>query len=157
MKLTLHVNQQHNWIKIISWMAVTGWMAVIFYLSHQPAEDSNALSRGVTEMIIAFIEGILPDTDLDLRGLNYYVRKNAHFIAYFILSVLTMNAFGRSGVKGRKRILRTMLICVLYAITDEIHQLFIPGRAGQVKDVLIDSLGAATGVVVYAAARKILK
>ncbi len=153
MKLKL----EQNWIKIISWMAVAGWMAVIFYLSHQPAEESNALSSGITEMIIVFLKGILPDTELDLRELNYYVRKNAHFVAYFILSLLTMNAFGRSGVKGRKRIIRTMFICVLYAITDEIHQLFIPGRAGLVKDVFIDSLGAAAGAVVYTLGQRLLK
>ncbi len=146
---------KYNWKAFFSWMAVAGWMAVIFYLSHQPAEDSRALSRGVTEMVIVFLEGILPDTDLDIRELNYYVRKNAHFIAYFILAVLSMNAFGRSGVAGRRRIVFTMILCVFYAITDEIHQLFIPGRAGQVRDVLIDSAGSATGIAIYTVIRNV--
>ena len=42
-----------------------------------------------------------------------------------------------------------IIICILYAISDEIHQLFVPGRSGQVSDVLLDTLGAFTGIMIY--------
>ena len=48
------------------------------------------------------------------------------------------------------------LICVIYAISDEIHQLFVPGRAGQVRDVLIDSAGSFLGIIIVMALEKLL-
>ena len=54
-----------------------------------------------------------------------------------------------SGVVGLKNIGMAILICVLYAISDGVHQLFVPGRGGQVKDVLIDSAGTISGILVY--------
>lgn len=130
-----------NFKKIFPWLLVGIWMAIIFYLSHQPATSSNKLSSGITEWIIGMVEGVLPNLNFDLRALNHIIRKNAHFIAYFILGLLVVNA--------KKRIYLAFLICVLYAISDEFHQLFVPGRAGQIKDVFIDSAGALTGILVY--------
>ncbi|MGV8147186.1 MAG: VanZ family protein [Alkaliphilus sp.] len=43
----------------------------------------------------------------------------------------------------------TLLVCVLYAISDETHQIFVPGRSAQVSDILIDSVGAAVGILIY--------
>jgi VanZ family protein len=43
----------------------------------------------------------------------------------------------------------TLLICVLYAISDETYQIFVPGRSAQLSDVLIDSVGAVAGIVMY--------
>ena len=55
-----------------------------------------------------------------------------------------------------KKYLLAFLICVIYAISDEIHQLFVPGRAGQVRDVLIDSAGSLLGIIIVMAFVKIL-
>jgi len=60
-----------------------------------------------------------------------------------------MNALRRSGVNGWKFILFSLGICVLYAVSDEVHQLFVPGRGRQVRDVLIDSAGAIVGIGLY--------
>jgi VanZ family protein len=67
--------------KIFSWAAVIFWMALIFYLSHQPATESNGLSTGITETIIKTVEKIAPNANFDIRSFNHMVRKNAHFIA----------------------------------------------------------------------------
>ena len=60
-----------------------------------------------------------------------------------------INALRRSGVYGYRSIVLALLICVLYVISDEVYQLFVPGRGGQVKDIIIDSAGATVGIGVY--------
>ncbi|MGV8147176.1 MAG: VanZ family protein [Alkaliphilus sp.] len=130
----------------ISWLAVLLWMALIFNLSSQPANQSNKLSEGVTKIIVDTVERVAPSTDFDLSRLNHIVRKNAHFFAYLVLSLLVMNAVRRTGGNDIKL---TLLICVLYAISDETHQIFVPGRSAQVSDILIDGVGAVVGIVMY--------
>jgi len=135
--------------KIVSWVAVILWMVIIFNLSAQVAEQSDQLSTGITEFIMNAIEKFAGNINVDIGSFNHLVRKNAHFIAYFVLGVLAANALGRSGLHGYKSILSALLICILYAVSDEVHQLFVPGRAGQVKDVIIDNAGASVGIGVY--------
>ena len=141
--------------KVISWLLVILWMALIFYLSHQPATESNSLSTGITERVVAIIERVTSDIDFDVSNFNHIVRKNAHFFAYLILGVLVSNALKSNGINGPKRFLIALLICVLYAISDEVHQLYVSGRAGQVKDVIIDSAGAIVGIGGYLALGKL--
>ena len=130
-------------------MAVIFWMALIFNLSHQPATESNQLSTGITEMVVNFIEKVAPNWDVDIRSFNHIVRKNAHFFAYLVLGILVINALRRSGVVGIRSMILALLICILYAISDEVHQLFVPGRGAQIRDVIIDSAGATVGIGVY--------
>ncbi|MBN4074890.1 MAG: VanZ family protein [Alkaliphilus sp.] len=130
----------------ISWLAVLLWMVLIFNLSSQPANQSNKLSEGITKAIVDTVERVAPSTDFDLSRLNHIVRKNAHFFAYLVLALLVMNAVRRTGGNDIKL---TLLICVLYAISDEMHQIFIPGRSAQLSDVLIDSVGVVVGIVMY--------
>lgn len=134
---------------ILSWSLVLLWMTAIFYLSSQPATQSDQLSKHVAEVVLEKVEQVTPNINLNLGRLNYLVRKNAHFFSYFILGILVFNAISQGKPPGFGRIGLTLFICVIYAISDEIHQLFVPGRAGQVKDVLIDSAGAFTGITLY--------
>jgi VanZ family protein len=133
----------------LSWAGVLIWMAVIFHLSAQVAEESDRLSKGVAEIIAETIEKIAPEAELNTESFNHIIRKNAHFTAYLVLGLLVTNGLHRIGTGGLKRILTAFTICVLYAISDEVHQLFVPGRGGQVTDVLIDSAGICIGVAVY--------
>ena len=135
--------------KILSWAAVILWMIIIFSLSAQVAEESEQLSSGITGIIIKAVEKFAVNIHLDVGNLNHMVRKNAHFLAYFVLGILTSNAFGTIGLRGYRNIFAALLICILYAASDEAHQLFVPGRSGEVKDVLIDSTGAGAGIGVY--------
>lgn len=134
---------------IISWIAVILWMLLIFKLSSQVSEQSDKLSTGITEVIVKTVNKFTINTDFDIRTLNHYVRKNAHFFAYFILGILSLNALRRSEVSKHKSI--ALMICVLYAVSDEVHQIFVPGRGPQVKDVFIDSSGALVGILLYLA------
>ncbi|MCM3610478.1 VanZ family protein [Planococcus sp. MERTA32b] len=132
--------------KKLAWAAVIGWMSIIFILSHQPASVSSGLSSGITEFLLGTIADLFPGSAAEAEGFHTLVRKNAHFIAYLILGVLLANALGRWGNLSVQPLLSAFAIAVLYAASDEFHQLFIEGRSGEVRDVLIDSAGAATGI-----------
>src|SRR5699024_4650042 len=142
--------------KLLSWAAPVIWMAIIFYLSHQPSAASNELSSGLTEVIINKIKTIAPDREFNIEAFHHYVRKNAHFFAYLLLGVLVLHALRSSNILGYRGIIAALLICVQYAASDEIHQLFIAGRSGEVRDVLIDSAGASTGIGIWMVVARIL-
>lgn len=139
-------------VMLISWTALLLWLVLIFYLSAQPAAESDGLSNKVTEVIIETVGRLVPldiesSTTVDLVSrFNHIVRKFAHFGVYFVLGVLKMNSLRISGMRGRKAFILSIVFCVIYAVSDEVHQLFVPGRGAQVKDVLIDSAGAIVGI-----------
>lgn len=122
--------------KIISWILVIVCMAVIFILSAQTGDESQALSD---RFIIFF--GLKLSVD--------FVRSCAHCLEYAGLALLVFNAFYCS--YGRFRPYISFLTAALYAVSDEVHQLFVEGRAFQLSDIFIDSIGAAIGVAVSAA------
>lgn len=85
------------------------------------------------------------------------MRKSAHFIAYLILGFLVSHAMKNevSPASAWKRRVASLMLCVAYAISDEFHQIFVPGRGPLVKDVFIDGSGAALGILLYVGARKL--
>ncbi len=141
--------------RFISWIPVLIWMIIIFLLSSQPAGESNQLSKGFTSIIIEILGRFL-HLDIEVSTINnyvvqfnHYVRKFAHFSAYLVLGLLASNAFIKSSKEKKKAFIYTFIFCVLYAISDELHQQFVPGRGPMLKDVMIDSAGAAVGIVLY--------
>jgi len=144
-----------NTRKIIPWLLVILWMALIFYLSHQPASKSNELSIGITEKITRIVEKTDPNIDKNIRSFNHIIRKNAHFFTYLVLGILTFNGLKNSELAGGRGFILALIICILYAISDEIHQLFIPGRSGQVTDVVIDGMGSLVGITLHQMSNKI--
>ena len=85
---------------------------------------------------------------------DYPVRKTAHAMEYAVLGLLTAGAYIRRGTSIRKGILVPWGIAALYAASDEFHQLFVPGRSGQVSDVVLDSAGVLAGVLLLAGIRR---
>ncbi|MEH7377018.1 VanZ family protein [Neobacillus drentensis] len=134
---------------IFPWLIVVLWMLLIFNFSAQPAQNSDKLSLGVTEKVVETVEKVTPETEFNLESLNHIVRKNAHFFIYLALAIWVQIALRINRVIGIKRPLIVFGICVLFAISDEFHQLFVAGRGAQVKDVFIDSAGAIVGIVIY--------
>lgn len=139
--------------KFNSWLPALLWMIIIFMFSAQPASDSNQLSVGFTQVLIDTLGKIFPinmemSTVNDLVGkFNHVIRKTAHFTVYFILGILVARALVKNGFK-RKVFLISFLLCATYAASDELHQLFVPGRGCQLRDVLIDSAGAFVGIAI---------
>jgi len=139
---------------ILSWTLIILWMAIIFFFSHQPATESSELSTGITEKIAVIIQEIIPETKPNQVNLNFIIRKGAHFGIYLVLGILVANGL-YNGNKSKLNItILALLICVLYAISDELHQVFVPGRSGEVRDVLIDSAGSLVGILLINVIRK---
>ena len=110
------------------------WMAVIFLMSAQP--DSGEQSGRLLAFLLGPFAGYFAEAQLDV--LHHLLRKAAHFTEYAILAGLWVWNTGTDG-----RALRfAWSAATLYAVSDELHQRFVPGRAGALGDVLIDSLGA---------------
>lgn len=135
--------------KILSCIFIVAWMGLIFKLSSQPAVQSGKLSGRVTNINIKAIEKVNPSTKFNIAEFNHMVRKNAHFFVYLVLGVLTINALRIKGIRRYRCVIFALFICILYASSDEVHQIFVPGRSAQVKDVFIDSAGAGVGILVY--------
>lgn len=142
---------------IISWVAVLLWMLLIFSLSSQVAEQSDKLSSGIANFIVKTIQKVTHNAGFDIKDLDHIVRKNAHFCVYLVLGVLVANALRKSRVSRWRIFIFAIGICVLYAASDEIHQVFVSGRGPGVIDVFIDSAGAAIGIGIYMIVSKIVE
>ena len=88
-------------------------------------------------------------TKLFGQSLFFYVGGLTHVLEYAILSFLLARAILRRGEVTRGKIFTVFLLTLLYALTDEFHQVFVPGRAFQVVDLFLDALGAVIGIGVY--------
>lgn len=133
--------------KIILWALVIGLMVTIFAFSHQPSDMSQDLSDWLLNDILLFfkIEVDMPT----LEFLSVAIRKLAHFSIYALLGFLLYLLMGVGySIKPCKSVNRALVTSLFYAITDEVHQLFVPGRSGMAKDVFIDFAGATVGVMV---------
>ena len=130
------------------------WAVMIFKMSAHPADESDKMSLYVgrkvaTIFIPSYNEMTYDAQTLIAEKLDYPVRKAAHMTEYAVFAVLiSLDIYNLSGIISKRRALMALIISALYASTDEIHQLFVPGRAGLFTDVLIDTAGALIGVTV---------
>lgn len=120
---------------IFLWAATAIVMYIIFAFSAQSAEGSQELSEGLLDRILKLIPFEISHT---------FLRKTAHFSEYALLGAVSFCAFSFS--LKRKSLFFPWILSAAYAVTDEVHQLFIPGRACRAFDVFIDSMGAAGGI-----------
>lgn len=125
-----------------------GLMILIFLFSSQNAEASSAVSSPFSLFLLSLIHR-LPE------GMAVFlVRKGAHFTIYAALGFFVFFTLLPQESKVKKQdprllvsFLFSWLICILYAASDEIHQLFVAGRSGEFKDVLLDSCGSLCGLL----------
>lgn len=118
-------------------------MLLIFGLSHMTGSKSANSSQFLVDLLLRL--GINPDL-LPVEVLSWIVRKSAHFTEYLLLAVLALPVAIHYRGHHRQTWWLVWLFCVIYAATDEWHQTLIPGREGRATDVLIDGLGAITGI-----------
>ena len=121
------------------------WMIIIFIMSSFNADTSSSQSN----IIVNFISNIFNINNINL--LSFIIRKLAHFTEYFILGILLYNCFI---ISFRMNLYVPIIICIMYAISDEIHQLFVSGRCFQLRDIIIDTCGSITGIYLL---KKIIK
>lgn len=114
--------------RLLAWTLLVAWMCLIFAFSNQ------AHSGQITEEY--------------LGGMNVPLRKMAHMFEYFMLFLLSQNAFRLSFFRGRVITAACALVfSMLYAMTDEWHQMYVPGRSATAMDVLVDTTGALIALI----------
>ncbi len=131
---------------IISLIIVLFLFGLIFYLSHENGEESTETSGWFTTLINFLLPFPVSEN---------VVRSLAHFSEFACLSFFMNNLF-----VAKKEKLCPVISCVLsfvYAITDEIHQIFVPGRACQFQDMMVDLAGVVSGMAVYAVIYALVK
>ena len=122
------------------------WMGVIFYMSNQPAEISSIHSGNTINIISKLpIIGNIMDYLTSINIGEFIVRKCAHMFSYCILAILLFMSVYEDNIK--KTTIIAFLGTFLYACSDEFHQLFISGRSGEFKDVIIDLTGGTIGIL----------
>lgn len=114
----------------LRWIPVLLWMGLIFFLSHQDGNTSTLQSGIVLDFLRSIGIQFTPDTLPIFTGV---IRKGAHFTEYAILYFLL--------TKIPLKPLACFTILLLFSLSDEWHQTFVPGRSGQLSDVGIDLLG----------------
>ncbi len=113
---------------VILWLPPLFWMGLIFYVSSQPGTSFP-----------------------DFGSLDYFAKKLAHVTEYAVLYLLLLRAFkSLSSLRTGESLMYVVpaIVGFLYAISDEIHQAFVPMRNAAVGDVLIDSLGILVGYLI---------
>lgn len=134
------------------------WFGFIFYNSTKPGDVSNKKSYNILNKIRSEYRQLdgeekkqysaLPKSSREEK-LNLMIRKNAHAFEYCVLAVVVSLLLSSFGLKGKSAVIYILFICLLYAVLDEFHQIYVPGRTSSVRDVLIDFMGAIIGMALY--------
>jgi len=124
------------------------WMIVIFMFSNQNGNESQGASDVITNSIISISDDYFGINIFKLKDtISFCIRKLAHFSIYFLGGILIYNFLNTFPIKKKYIIIYGVVCGMIYAIFDELHQLFIDGRAGRIMDVLIDSCGVIISIV----------
>ncbi|MBR1884221.1 MAG: VanZ family protein [Clostridia bacterium] len=142
-------------LRIVFIILLISIYALIFYFSSQNGEDSSNLSGGLVRKIL-YALGIVSNMKTE-SIFEVIIRKLAHFSLYFLCGLLLYLTFITTKLEGKFKVILSILINVLYAVFDEIHQCFIVGRSGKMADVFVDLTGIICGVVVIIAIMKLYK
>lgn len=167
--------------RIILGILIIIWMITIFLFSNQDGMESENTSDIITNRLVnetiendIEIEENVDNTNneninnsVNVAKYNYelemykgevrlVVRKSAHFIIYLVGGFLLFNFFRTYNISLRNQIIYAILGIILYASSDEFHQLFVNGRTARVEDVLLDTLGAIVGILLNLICLKIV-
>ena len=144
-------------VKIIGIILILIWMTTVFIFSNEKATESKVTSRKVTIAIVQAISGKdISDNEELLVSADKVVRKLAHYTLYTVGGVLIISFAYTMDKTKKEKILYSIAFGVCFVITDEVHQLFVPGRTGRLLDVGIDTLGIMTGILIFLIIKKII-
>lgn len=128
---------------------------IIFNFSQQTGDVSSGLSLKVSQKIVVTVNDVFDrnwnEAQMDhyVERIHYYVRKAAHITEYFILAItITLPLYVVFGLRHVFLFIISAFLCIFLACADEYHQTFISGRTGTPRDVLIDSIGIFSGILV---------
>ena len=127
--------------------------ATIIFIFANSADNAD-VSGGKSEAVAAFVNRVLQKTDAPVRVTEHIVRKAAHFSEYMLLGFWLWLTVWAYTARPLRYLVWMLFFGLLIPVTDETFQLFVPGRAGQVTDVLIDFCGVLCGLLAGALARR---
>jgi len=152
--MTVLQNKKQFFI-ILNTILVIIWCGTIFYFSAQTAAKSGSQSFPISKGILGAVDKLqgksVPDQALnkEAKAFDGNFREAAHSIFFFILAILVVNLLRLLRIFGWKAFFITIIFCVVYSLSDEIHQLFVPGRAFQLVDLMLDFVGVILGLGIY--------
>lgn len=127
-------------------------MLTIFLFSSETANNSTNTSKIVVKEVVSVVvkdESKIQKVEKKIDDNIVIVRKTAHLIEFFLLGFLFINVIKDYKKLSWKFIIISIIFCLLYACSDEFHQMFISGRSAKVLDVAIDTFGASLGILSY--------
>lgn len=145
-----------KWFKIILLIL---WMGLIFSFSNQTGTSSSSLSTKVLTRIAITIDKDMTDEEIDefVDKYSFIIRKVAHLTIYFILGILTYINLKEYMKVTPALVIYSIIFCLVYASTDEIHQLLVNGRSGNIYDVILDTCGSTLAILLSYYSRRRLK
>lgn len=147
--------------KAILLILLLGTFFTIFRFSNQDGEKSGNISRKITNIVTKNIESVQTleqkEKEKVMKRIENMIRKTAHFLIYTVVGLLLMGIMSRYKIENKKKVIISLIIGVIYASLDEIHQAFIPERTARVTDVIIDALGLILGILCIIAIEKQIK
>ncbi len=146
------LNRKKLIFRYIFWGVALAVATFIFINSAKVATDSTQISKGFTNQLFKIFWPNFSALDLEnqayiISASQLFVRKSAHFLVFFALGFSVAAALKTYPLTNLKVLIFAQIISTSYAISDELHQLFVQGRAGRVYDVLLDSAGALCGII----------
>lgn len=148
-----------NKFRIFCGIMTIAVMVCVFLFSCENADDSSDTSGNFVNLIISIFYGDYDELPMweqeEIRGnISHFIRKTAHFTIFAALGFFAFLTSGQNKLlcKGTAAVL---IFCGLYAVSDEIHQYFVPGRACMLRDMLLDTCGSLAGIVAALVAVKI--
>ena len=136
--------------KFLKLLFVLFWMCLIFFFSMDSGDASSIKSNSIIDHMSQFFLGkniTLEEKEIIREKYEYPLRKGAHLTLYFCLGVSVLLLLKEYHLITKKEIIISICLVFLYACSDEIHQLFVPNRSGELLDVLLDTFGGSLGVL----------
>lgn len=136
--------------RIIFAILTIATFVIIFIFSSQNGEKSGSTSRGFTKKIIEILQldKKLSESEKEdlIENSQFVIRKLAHFTIYAIAGINIYGFVNTYDMKKKNKILGALLVGIIYAISDEIHQMFSGDRTPAIRDVFVDSCGVLFGI-----------
>jgi len=105
------------------WLPVVMWAAIIFVFSSRPTARTS-----------------------EIHWQDFVVKKTAHIILFGVLCLLLYRALRQEGIEKKNSGLYAVVITFMYAVSDELHQSFTPGREPTFRDIIFDTIGALSAI-----------
>lgn len=150
-----------NIIRAVLFILLFGTFCIIFGFSGQNGTQSSSVSMKITKEITSNIESIQKQDEKTkektLHKIEHIIRKLAHFSIYTLVGLILMLICKTYKISDLRSFFTSLIIGIIYASSDEIHQIFIPGRSAMITDVLIDSSGVLLGTLIILGIFKIFQ